>query len=57
MSMPLFRQMPAGRQSGFGTRPHSVLTGREAARIWQENRWFVAMIEIGSAGMRFAVTR
>ena len=31
MSMPLFRQMPMGRQSGFGTRPYPVRRRKEVA--------------------------
>ena len=32
MSMPLFRQMPMERQSGFGTRSFPVRSRKEVAR-------------------------
>ena len=55
MIAPLFRQMPTGRQSEFGTRPHPVLPRKKWRELWQKNRWFTAMVETGSAGTRFAV--
>ena len=55
MIAPLFRQMPTGRQSEFGTRQHPALPRKKWRELWQKNRWFTAMVETGSTGTRFAV--
>ncbi|HNM61639.1 MAG TPA: hypothetical protein PKL51_10835 [Nitrospira sp.] len=44
MIAPLFRQMPTGRQSEFGTRQHPALPRKKWRELWQKNRWFTAMV-------------
>ncbi len=56
MSMPLFRQMPMERQSGFGTRPYPVRSRKEVARNRAGKSVVNANDRDGFDGTRFAVT-